>query len=431
MSASRRAVHHVTAVEVGESTGYDRGRLTVGADTVEEAFDDPALAWVRAGVASPGDSARIVAPLDVVEPRTTAAGDAPGSSTGDGIFPGTLSRLGGSRGGDVHVLRGAAVTAAGFLPRNQEGLVDMSGPAAELSPFGATHNVVVEFDPAADASWEGVEAALRRGLLRLAADLAGAAVDADADTVEEYPEPAPPGRTDSRAGDGLPRVGVITNLQSQGAFKDVFVYGDSPARWLPTLFDPAEVDRGAVTSGQYGHPALRNPTYLHQNHPLVAALRARDGQDLRFAGLVLCPEPVAQAGKEHVSAHAAWLARQAGFDAVAITKEGGGNADNDITLKADALEEAGVPAVGLFPEMSGPEGTGPPVVAPPKKAGMVSTGNYDQRLSLPAVDRAFGGDRLEVAGADATAAVEAPVATVLCALSPLGWGRLTCREETV
>jgi glycine reductase len=413
----RRIVHRVEAAEVGATTSYAARRLVVGAQDVKALFADPALAAVRPHTASPGDSVRIVKPLDVVEPRSRGKQG--------GTFPGWLAPINRPRGADVHVLRGAAVLAAGFLPRNQEGLIDMSGPAAELSPFARTHNVVVEFDPATDASWVDVEAAVRRGLLRLAVHLADAAADAVPDAEEEPVAPHPAG-----SGSGLPRVGVITNLQTQGAFKDVFVYGKTMADCLPTFVDPAEVEDGAVVSGQYGHPALRNPTYVHQNHPVLAALRARDGADLEFGGLVLCPEPVLQAGKELVSEHAAWLCRMAGFDAVIITKEGAGNADNDLAMKVDALEAAGVPAVALYAELSGPDGTGPPLVAGPRKGSVVSTGNYDQRFALPSVERALGGTRLDVAGADAAAAVEVPVATILSALSPLGAGRFTCATES-
>ena len=411
----RRVIHCVETAEVGATTSYAEGRLVVGADDVKGLFEDPALAGVRTHTVSPGDSVRIVKPLDVVEPRSRG--------NQGGTFPGWLAPINRSRGGDLHILRGAAVLAAGFLPRNQEGLIDMSGPAAELSPFARTHNVVVEFDPAPDASWVDVEAAVRRGLLRLAVHLADAAAEAPADADEE-PVAARP----AAAAGGLPRLGVITNLQTQGAFKDVFVYGKTMADSLPTFVEPAEVDDGAVVSGQYGHPALRNPTYMHQNHPVLAALRAR--ADVAFGGLVLCPEPVLQAGKELVSEHAAWLCRMAGFDAVIITKEGAGNADNDLAMKVDALEAAGVPAVALYAELSGPDGTGPPLVAGPRKGSVVSTGNYDQRFALQAVERALGGTRLDVAGADAMAAVEVPVATILSALSPLGAGRFTCATES-
>jgi glycine reductase len=413
-------VHEVHSVEIGTATGFEKHRLVVGREQAQSLFADPALASVRVHVAAPGDRARIVAPLDVVEPRTKG----PGTPAG-GVFPGWMAPVNRPRGGDTHVLRGAAVLAAGYLPRNQEGLIDMSGPAAERSPFGRTNNVVIEFDPADDASWQEAEVAVRRGLLRLAVHLADAAVDAPPDTVEELAAPHQPGTPTG----GLPRVGAITNLQTQGAFKDVFVYGRSMAGSLPTLFDPVEIEDGAVVSGQYGHPALRNPTYVHQNHPVIAELRARDGQDLHFAGMVLCPEPVEQADKELVSTHAAWLCRAAGFDGVIVTKEGAGNADNDLMLKVDALEADGLTAVALYAELSGADGTGPPLVAGPRRGAVVSTGNYDQRMKLPAVERALGGARLNIADAEATAAVEVSTAAILGALSPLGAGWLTCRSE--
>jgi hypothetical protein len=95
----------------------------------------------------------------------------------------------------------------------------------------------------------------------------------------------------------------------------------------------------------------------------------------------------------------------------------------------DALEDLGITAVGVFAEMAGAEGTAPPVVVPPERAtAMVSTGNYDERLSLPAVDRALGGSRVDLVNAAATTALDLPTAVLYCSLSPLGWGRLTGRE---
>ncbi|MFN2569881.1 MAG: glycine/sarcosine/betaine reductase component B subunit, partial [Candidatus Dormibacteria bacterium] len=155
-------------------------------------------------------------------------------------------------------------------------------------------------------------------------------------------------------------------------------------------------------------------------------LRDRDGADLEFAGVILAPEPVEQSQKEAVSLQAAELCSRLGWDAVIVTKEGAGNADADMSLKMDALEDMGITAVGIFAEMSGRDGEGPPIVVPPERAtAMVSTGNYDERLLLPAVDRAVGGARLNIAAADATAEVEVPTAVILGSLSPLGWGRLT------
>jgi len=140
VSALRRMVHEVHAIEIGTNTRYEQHQLVVGQEQALALFADPALASVRLHVAAPGDRVRIVAPLDVVEPRS--------KGPGGGVFPGWMAPVNRPRGGDTHVLRGAAVLAAGHLPRNQEGLIDMSGPAADRSPFARTNNVVIEFDRA-------------------------------------------------------------------------------------------------------------------------------------------------------------------------------------------------------------------------------------------------------------------------------------------
>jgi glycine reductase len=408
-----RVVHEVRELDLGERTSYEAGRLTVGEDSVRDLLRDPALAEVRLACASPGDAVRIVGALDAIQPCSKGPG-------GGGVFPGLLGPAMPAGRGTTHVLRGAAVLAAGYLPRAQEAVIDMSGPAAPLSPLAATHNLVVAWTPADDAAWEDVESALRRGLVKVAAHLAEAALQAEPDAVEEVDEPG------SHKSD-RPRVGVILNLQTQGKFKDVFVYGRSLSGGLPTVIAPGELDDGAVVSGQYGHPALKNPTYLHQTHPVVAAVRAND--ELELAALVLCPEPVNQADKELVSAHAARLCKALNLDAAIVTKEGGGNADADVSLKLDRLEEEGITAVGILAEMAGRDGTGPPLVVPPTKAtALISTGNYDERMILPAVQRALGRDRIALLDRPSTDEIELPVAAIYCAQSTLGWGRLTCAE---
>jgi glycine reductase complex component B subunit alpha and beta len=411
----------VRSVALGDTTGFSAGTLTVDAAEAAALVADPALADVRVSWVSPGDPVRLVKVLDAVEPRSKGPG-------GGGIFPGLLGPAVPQGRGTTTVLAGTAVVVAGHLPRAQEAVADMSGPGADLSPLGSTSNLVIEFTPAPAARWEDVDAALRRGSLALAARLAEAALGADPDEMVEQP-----GLGDGDEDGGaprLPRIGAVTNLQTQGTFKDVFVYGRSFAGSFPFLIDANELDDGAVVSGQFGHPSLKNPTWVHQNNPVVAALRARHGTDLRFAGAILCPEPVDQAGKVLISAAAARVAALAGWDGAVVTKEGGGNADADMALKMDELEALGITAVGLFAEMAGADGTGPSLVVPPERAtGMVSTGNYDQRLTLPAMERSLGGDTVALVGRPATEELELPAAVVYGSLSPLGWGRLTCAQE--
>lgn len=406
--------HHVTTVSLGAATRYAAGKLTVSAQEAESVLQDPALASVKVTWVSPSDSARIVKVLDAVEPRSKGAGGP--------IFPGFVGPTEGAGEGTTHRLAGVAVIAAGFLPRAQEAVIEMSGEPVALCPFSYTHNLVFEFEPAQGATWEAVDIAVRLGTLRLAAWLAERAVG-DAGEVEVLAD-AP--RTTRHA---LPKIGAITNLQTQGTFKDVFVYGKSFAKSGPTLIRAGEIADGAVVSGQFGHPSLKNPTWMHQNHPVVRELRARDGKDLHFAGLVLVPEPVQAEEKARMSKEAADMVAGLQWDGAVITKEGGGNADADISLKMDALADVGVQTVGLFAELAGPHGTAPSLVVPPEKAtALISTGNYDEILHLPAVKEALGGATVDLVSRPATASFDLPVAAIYCSLSCLGAGYLTCRE---
>jgi sarcosine reductase len=419
----RLMAHDVAGVSVGKETSYADGLLTVGKRQATELLAHPVLAAVRVSCCSPGESTRIIKVLDAVEPRCKGREGQPGANgaSADGVFPGLLGPAKLCGRGETHLLRGAAVLSAGFLPRAQEAVLQMSGAGAELSPLSGTHNIVVEFEPAPDAPWEQVAGALRLGVLRLAAHLAQAALAAAPDSVDEL-EPPPPGPGE------LPRVLAVTNIQTQGAFKDVLVYGRSMAGSLPTWIDPCELADGAVVSAQYGHPALKNPTFVHQNNPVVAALHASD--EVELAGVVLCPEPVAENEKRLVSEHAARLCVALGADGAIVTKEGGGNADGDVALKLDALEDLGIQAIGLFAEMAGRDGTAPGlVVAPSRATALISTGNYDELVRLEATDRALGGERLGIVDAAATDELELPVAAIYGSLNPLGWNRVTCAAE--
>ena len=420
--------HDVVGLAVGEETSYVDGLLTVGEREATDLLAHPTLAKVRVACASPGEKTRIIKVLDAVEPRCKGGerGDGAPAPSGAGVFPGLVGPAQLSGRGETHVLRGAAVLSAGFLPRAQEAVLQMGGTGAELSPLSATHNVVVEFEPAPGAPWDHVAEALRLGVLRLAEHLAQAALAAVPDSVDELAPPPPPS---SPTGSGeRPRVLAVTNIQTQGAFKDVLVYGRSMMGSLPTWIDPCELADGAVVSAQYGHPALKNPTFVHQSNPVVAALRA--SEDVELAGVVLCPEPVTEREKRLVSEHAARLCAALGADGAIVTKEGGGNADGDVALKLDALEDLGIPAVGLFAEMAGRDGTAPGlVVAPTRANALVSTGNYDEVVILEASERALGGERLGIVDAAATDELELPIAAIYASLSPLGWGRVTCAVE--
>ena len=76
----------------------------------------------------PGESVRITPVKDVIEPRVKVEG--PG-----GEFPGVIAKVDTVGSGKTHVLRGMAVVTAGKIVGFQEGIIDMTGPGAEYTPF--------------------------------------------------------------------------------------------------------------------------------------------------------------------------------------------------------------------------------------------------------------------------------------------------------
>ena len=85
-----------------------------------------------------------------------------------GVFPGFVGGTCTVGEGSTLVLEGAAVVTSGSIVAFQEGLIDMSGPAAVYSPFSRTNNVVLVVEPVQGIDQHSYEAALREAGFRLA-----------------------------------------------------------------------------------------------------------------------------------------------------------------------------------------------------------------------------------------------------------------------
>ena len=58
---------------------------------------------------------------------------------------------------------------------------------------------------------------------------------------------------------------------------DTYLYGLPTDGLVPTLIEPLEVLDGALTSGAYDWPGVRNATAAYQDSPLLEELIAGDG----------------------------------------------------------------------------------------------------------------------------------------------------------
>lgn len=405
----------VDNVVFGAATKLEGGNLTVDKDELIGLINrDGLFQSVDVEIARPGESVRIVHVMDAVEPRIKVSG-------GASAFPGMLGKMEIAGTGRTHFLDGVAVLQTGARQGIQEGIVDMSGPGADYAVFSKTINVVLLCTPFPNTSDIEFDRALRNAALETAKYLAETTRNLEPTEVEEF-------SLDAEFRD-LPRVCYICHLQSQGTLRDTFVYGENARALLPTILHPNEVLDGAIVSSNYIIACQKNPTYLHQNNPVVRELYRRHGKDLLFAGVIIANEHSTLTEKERSAKFAAKLAAQVGATGVVMTQEGGGHADTDLMLCCVECEKLGIRTVMLINEIAGAEGDQQSLVdTVPQADAVVTTGNNDTVVDLPPVGRVIGGS--EIAGIKGNPADRIAIALgrVYTSTNQFGAGCTTVRE---
>lgn len=370
-------------VQFGDKTKVDNGILFVNKEELIAVIsDDENIKSVEVELARPGESVRITPVKDVIEPRVKAEG--PG-----GIFPGVLSKVDEVGSGRTHVLKGAAVVTTGKVVAFQEGIIDMTGPGADYTPFSKTNNVVLIVQPKDGLKQHDHERTVRFAGLKAASYLGEAGRNVEADEVkvfetlpllqgiQKYPE--------------LPKVAYVQMLQSQGLMHDTYVYGVDAKQTLPTLIYPTELLDGAIISGNCVSACDKNTTYHHQNNPVVHDLFEKHGKELNFVGVIITNENVYLADKERSSNWAAKLAEYLGVDGVVISQEGFGNPDTDLIMNCKKIERKGVKTVIVTDEYAGRDGASQSLAdADPLADAVVTGGNANEVIELPALDKVIG-----------------------------------------
>lgn len=413
------AEYPVTALEAGDQTTWDNGRLTVNTTELESMLleRDARLARMRVRLACPGAAVRIIHILDVIEPRVKAEG--PGC-----VFPGQLGPGTTVGSGRTHRLAGCAVMTAGELLTDDEGMkvreaiVDMSGPGQSYSPFGSTCNVVLEGALADGVTLEEGEEAYRLAGLRAAAGLAEATLGSEPAEVRRF-ETAPPERP-------LPRAAYICQLMTVGTTQNAWTYGYSMLRSLPTVLHPNELIDGALVSANFHFATIRTPTYMHQNNPVVRELYRHHATELDFVGVILAPGyDLGNANKERTASFGAKLALMLGADGVIITQEGGGHGGVDVMMLCQQAARLGMRPVVVVNEMADVSGADPGLVyAVPEADAIVSTGNREELIELPRMPTVLGGSELLDGEGPAEGPLRLPIRQLYTSTSQVGAMRL-------
>ena len=422
----------VRDIQFADETKFDNGVLSINKEEVRSvAMESGAFADVVVELVRPQESTRVIHVMDIAEARyKTGAGS---------TFPGFVDPVKTVGQGTTHRLDGMTVISAGDAVAGEptywrEALVDMTGPGAEASPFGATLNLVLHFFPSPDylrtelpdAKAENImigslfaqryNGHVRVAELRVAAHLGKTTKEASPDSVDVFD--LPPHRPNS-----LP--GVVYLWQGSPS-----LYGHTFEDTLPTVIHPNEVLDGAVINTRTNsHASQRDSTFFNLNHAMIRELYRRHGKDWDFTGVVLYPGASDDLeAKELVTEYVVKLARMLGADSVISTYLGGGHPCVDFMMICQKCESQGIKTVLVMPEAYGtPEDPGF-VHSVPEAVAITSTGRGTQPVNLPAVEKVIGGDSLFDLDMDPKGELTIPYRYVYGCTTNTGYGRLTAKE---
>ena len=370
-------------IQFGEMTKIDNGVLYVNKEELINLIkEDEHLKSVDVEIARPGESVRITPVKDVVEPRVKVEG--PG-----GIFPGVMSKVQTVGTGKTNVLKGCAVVTTGKIVGFQEGIVDMTGPGAEYTPFSKLNNLVLICEPQDTLKQHDHEKAVRFAGFKAANYLAEAAKTMTPDKVEIFE--TLPLLEGIEKYPNLPRIAYVQMLQSQGLLHDTYVYGVDAKQIVPTILYPTELMDGSIISGNCVSACDKNTTYHHQNNPVVHDLYDQHGKEINFVGVIVTNENVYLADKERSSDWTAKLTEYLGLDGVVVSQEGFGNPDTDLVMNCRKIEAKGVKTVIITDEYAGRDGASQSLADADKAADAVVTGgNANEVIVLPKMDKVIG-----------------------------------------
>ncbi|MBI2538967.1 MAG: hypothetical protein HYW04_04110 [Deltaproteobacteria bacterium] len=378
----------VTEIRLGRAFRYHSGKLEVDREQLKSlVLQDKRIeeAWLE--VVVPGEKVRVTGIRDVVEPRVKVDGKGQ-------VFPGILGPVAPVGEGRTHRLSGMAVVASAEyegtiragLGVQRSAILDMWGPGAEASRFSSLVDLVLSLRLVKGLSELEAHTVIQRAEFEVAKRLAEVTVGLKPKRVETFDL--------TKVKPKLPRTILIQgySTDSHHAHSGVSYYGMPVRESLATLVHPNELLDGAVgvncTRGVCHHPT----SWDWQNHPLVLGLYREHGERLNFAGVIF--ERIrfeTHHGKEVIAHNTAQMGAALRADGALVTWVGGGNAFMDVMLTIQACEQKGIKTVLVGYESGVKGGVDAPLLYyVPEADAVVSTGNRNSPIELPAAERVVG-----------------------------------------
>src|SRR5689334_14305026 len=194
---------HVKNVCFGARTALDSHVLSIDRpELIALLAQEPLFERVEIELAHPGESCRILRVLDVLEPRYRLNGP---------NFPGALDGNGLVGEGETRALKNVSVVETDQLATKSRSIIDMSGPAAEYSPIGNTHNVILVPHPKPGVDQDDYRLAVKKAGLKAATYLASSAKNVAPDEAQTFELPPVAANHGPK---NLPRIAYVFPMHS-------------------------------------------------------------------------------------------------------------------------------------------------------------------------------------------------------------------------
>jgi len=350
-------------------------------DILKFAHEETCFDTLNINIVYPGDSARIINVVDVVEPRCKVEGNID--------WPGVLT--------DEYEIAGSGVTRAlenvGIvLCQNNTywsrkwGAFDMSGPCASFTPYAQMPELIIEPIAASNCDFKDYREALRRVGFKTSVLLAKTTLG-----VEPYKRDV---FDNEKKYEGLPNIVYSYQIYSKQYdtcnYREPMVYGNAIEDSLPIIMNPTEILDGAIsTCGGFRSVT----TYEIQNHPVIIDLMKRHGKELNFVGVIITVTSVESKHRYLVSKMVANMLKEFfKADGVIITKSVGGASTLCIGAIASEAEKLGIKAVPIIQILNSQSNLSTEcLISEQNVDSIVQSGTYYHNYTLPKVDNLYGG----------------------------------------
>lgn len=362
---------NIKDVQWGDVTSLKDGVLTVNKEEALGVMASELFSRLDLQLVRPGESCRILAIMDCMQPRCKA--DHPENS-----YPGIWGKLAPAGEGRTVALKGVLVSDIVYTHMNIKYYLDMCGEAAKYSNFSRHFHLCIEAEPAEGVADAKYAEALKHASLSLNVYLAKLAIDVTPDETKIYENK----EVDKSL--GLPKVAyLVTHMASHDTVNMIY-YGQSALNFLPMVVQPTDILDGAMLWRYW------DPNYFMQEEGYIKELLDRNGVDLDFVGVVFANNVMKIDGKDTQGMIAAEICKETfGADCVLINKDGMGHCQLDSALAFNWCQDMGMPCVMNLSAVSNDEPGDMLVISDPKVDAVINSGrNWD--LKHEKVERLVG-----------------------------------------